>query len=495
MNKDVPVPDDLRRYHARCLLKKRSVFKVELSLFLFLWCVYGVTMNSGNLTVFNLQQAGVEAIVDRKQLSIDGSASPHLKFRAYTYRGAPFGDIFLYNGRQFAAKQPGQFMVGAVVYFFLHLLGLSYAHDYLLVSSLVTFFTTSMATAAAACAVFAAAQELAGGNSVAWPLGAALAYGLGTPAFVYSGIAHHDQLASAYLMLAFYLALLLARRRVSGRKEKLTAAGAGLLLGLTLTTSVLPLLMVVVVALYLLIQRKWNVNALALLGLIAGVTPMLIYNASAFGNPILLPNIAGGYQDTLFRLDPHQPLGHTRFYASALASYTPVFWVGVVGLIFYPRELRREQLVIGILMLALAVPVLYLVTDGGCQYGPRYLLPVMPLACLGLIGFRYLRASASRLLGTVIVTLVAVASFFINLVGALHGAMYCETEHYALWPYISALMRDQWKILPLIKWLIVPLIVSATLLAFTARVHSKNLRRMKLFEALSVEPTPFDNHR
>ncbi|HKY27724.1 MAG TPA: hypothetical protein VJM12_07250 [Pyrinomonadaceae bacterium] len=472
MNNDVPLTSDARD-HVTGSVTNRSAFTIGLSLFLFLCCAYGTAINSSNLTAFQLQQAGVEAIVERKQFSLEGSAAPQLTFRVYYHRGRPFGDTFLYKGRQYAAKQPGQFMAGSVIYFFLHLLGLSYVNDYLLVSALVTFFTTSIATAAAGCAVFAAARELAGEDSVTWPLGVALAYGLGTPAFVYSGIAHHDQLSSSYLMIAFYLVLLLARRKVSGHIEKVIAGGAGLLLGLTLTTSVLPILMVIVIAIYLASLGKRKLIAAALIGALVGLAPMLIYNAAAFGNPLLLPNVAGGYQDTFLMLDPRKSLGHTSFYASALTLYAPVFWVGVVGVIFYPRELRREQLVLGILVASLAILVLNIETDGGCQYGPRYFLPAMPYACLGLIGFRYLRRSTLRLWGTVIVLLSAVASFLISLVGAVYGAMYCETEQYALWRYLSALTRGEWNSSPLTKWLIGPLIISLALLVLTTRRYAR----------------------
>src|SRR6185436_14847325 len=118
------------------------------------------------------------------------------------------GDTFFYNGRQFAAKQPGQFMAGAVVYFFLRIFGLSYLNNYLLTAALVTFFTTSLVTAAAAVAVFRTMRELMASETLAWPLASAFSYGLATTAFVYSGIAYHDALASGYLVIAFYLVIL-----------------------------------------------------------------------------------------------------------------------------------------------------------------------------------------------------------------------------------------------------------------------------------------------
>src|SRR6266851_1043303 len=87
-----------------------SAFRVEVLCFLVLWLVYGAAINSDNLVKFNLQQIGVEAIVERHQFYLEGSDVPELW---------PGGDVFLYQGHKYAAKQPGQFMAGAAVYWVL----------------------------------------------------------------------------------------------------------------------------------------------------------------------------------------------------------------------------------------------------------------------------------------------------------------------------------------------------------------------------------------
>ncbi len=76
------------------------ITRVEVVLFLFLWLAYGAAINSDNLVKFNLQQIGVEAIVERHQFYLEGSDVPELW---------PGGDVFLYQGHKYAAKQPGQF--------------------------------------------------------------------------------------------------------------------------------------------------------------------------------------------------------------------------------------------------------------------------------------------------------------------------------------------------------------------------------------------------
>jgi hypothetical protein len=149
---------------------------------------------------------GVEALVERGRLSVDGSPTPQLQ---------PGLDLFEYEGHLYAAKQPGQFLAGATVYSVLHRLGLTYYDHYLLVAALVTFFTSSLATALAAACVYGIARDWARDRSIGWAVVAALGFGVGGTAFPYAGIAHHDALASAYLIMASALVWRLAGGRAT----------------------------------------------------------------------------------------------------------------------------------------------------------------------------------------------------------------------------------------------------------------------------------------
>src|ERR1051326_2566490 len=115
--------------------RARHGLRIQLLLFLFLWFAYGLTINSGNLTAFGLQQAGVEAYVERHHLYLEGSRVELLKVQ-------PIVDAFLYNDHIYPAKQPGQFMLGAAAYAPLHWFGLSYSNHYLLTAALVAFLTS-----------------------------------------------------------------------------------------------------------------------------------------------------------------------------------------------------------------------------------------------------------------------------------------------------------------------------------------------------------------
>ena len=99
-----------RTMSVRPRLRRPSLARLQVLLFLFLWLAYGAAINSDNLSKFNLQQIGVAAIVERHQFYLEGSDVPEL---------FPQGDVFLFQGHKYAAKQPGQFMAGAVVYWVL----------------------------------------------------------------------------------------------------------------------------------------------------------------------------------------------------------------------------------------------------------------------------------------------------------------------------------------------------------------------------------------
>lgn len=443
----------------------RRLLRLELLLFLSLWLAYGVAINSGNLDAFGLQQAGVEAYVERRTLYLEGSRVPALQVR-------PVVDAFLYDGHVYPAKQPGQFMVGALAYFPLHAAGISYAGNYLLTAALVTFLTASLVTAAGSVAVFRASRAFAPeGSGLFWPLLAALSYGLGTTAFAYSGIPWHDSLAAGYLTVALYLLFRLARGAGRVARPGALAAGAGALLGLTVTTSMLPSPMAAVAAAYFLSLRRWGLVPFFLAGGLAGLAPMLVYNAVCFGNPLLLPNVAGNYGDTFFRPSWENFVGKATFYARMVTLYAPVFWAGLLGLALLPWRLRREQLFVAGMLAALAAYILNIEADGTCQYGPRYLLPAMPLACVGLAGFASLRGRAPGRAAALAVAACALASFFINLVGAMHGAMLCYFPHFAVGRYLSEMAAGGLRAYPLAPWLALPLCVCVALLVRAVTAH------------------------
>lgn len=440
-------------------------YRLEIFLFLLVWLVYGLTVNSRNLEAFNLQQMGVEAIVERGSFYVEGSRSPQLQ---------PLGDVFVYKGHKYAAKQPGQFMTGALVYFFLHLFGLDYLKNYLLTSALVTFFTASLVTAISAVVVYRLAQAMSKeGAKRFWPLAAALLYALGTTAFPYAGIAHHDAIASGFVIAAFYCAFRLARDSSKGRGPVLMALLAGLFLGLTVTTSMLVFWPALAVFLYFFSLMRWPLVPYFLLGGVAGLAPLLVYDAVNFENPLLLPNVAGNYSDTFFHLDFNNFTSKLGFYLKWTALYAPVLLMGLAGIWWLPRSFRREKLAAAGSVLILCAYIFNIDTVGTCQYGPRYLLPAMAFGCLGLSGFSYLESNGSRAALRLAVLLTGALSLLINGVGAMHGAMYCDLARHAFWPHLASIRRGETGAFPLFSWLFIPTVLCLWSFVKQIRIDSR----------------------
>ena len=440
-----------------------SVVRLEVLIFLLLWFAYGMAVNSDNQFRFNLPHVSVEAMVERHQLYLEGSSLPELQ---------PWGDVFLYHGHKYAAKQPGEAMAGAIAYFALRAAGLRYSENYYLTSALVTFLTTSLVLAASAVGVFGIARNLTrDAQSLFWPMLTTFAYALATTVFAYSGIAHHDALATGYLVLAFYFIFQISRHtRPFGRGTMLMSVAAGFLLGLTVTTSMLPFFMVLVCAIYFLSLRQGKLIPFFLAAMLIGLLPLFIYDFQSFGNPFLLSNVvsADQFPDTFFRFGANNLAGKLVFYSSMLVVYVPSVAIGLFGLSYYPRALKRTPVFITLvaLLVVLMVYVLNIDTLGHCQFGPRYLLPAMPFACLGIIGYTYLSTENERWLAGIIVVLVSLVSFVINLVGAVQGAMCCPDGRNALRNQLTLLVRGDVHHFPLAPWLFAPLLICTALLAW-----------------------------
>ncbi|HEX8897389.1 MAG TPA: hypothetical protein VF751_01725, partial [Chthoniobacterales bacterium] len=188
---------------------------------------------------------------------------------------------------------------------------------------------------------------------------------------------------------------------------------------------------------------------------------------------LLLSNVIGNYRDTFFHPTVDNFVGKVRFYARMLTLYVPVFWFDFAGLAVLPRRLGREQLFLTTMLGALALSILNIDANGTCQYGPRYLLPAMPIACLGLIGFSFIDSPRWKRLAAFAVATAAVASFAINLVGAMHGAMLCDFPHSAFGRYLSEMWHGDTTSYPLLAWLLVPCLLSAAFLISAARRYDE----------------------
>jgi hypothetical protein len=394
-----------------------------LGLFFLFWISYGVTTNVQNGRAYTLQQMGVDAIVVHHTFVVGPSDVPLFK---------PRGDVFSFRGKKFAAKQPGQFFWGSIPYFVLHGLGITYEKNYDLSSSLVTWFSAGLFAATALALLDRMMWKFWGFSRRASML-ATTSTGFGTFWFAYAGVAHHDVLAAALLVGGVY-AVERNRFYFQGRNPIL-AFVAGALLGMVIFTSMLPALIVAVVGIYALATLPFRTSLWCVAGFLAGLLPLFAYNGHYFGSPFVPANVAGNYSDTFFSPSWRLAANHLNAYFGrsgiSLWKYAPAEALALAGLSLLPRRLRW------LLIAAVAVHILYLIDIpalGGCEYGPRYLLPLLPLLTPGLAA---IFDSRSYLRPWIVV--FTVYGFWVSSVGALAGTMYCNTSSFALRPQMAAL--------------------------------------------------------
>ena len=440
------------------------VQRVALMLFFSLWMIYGSLINSNNIVDFG--QATVEAIVDQHRFYIEDLPV------------WPRGDDFDYNGHKFSNKQPGQALACSVVYAHLRLLGISYTGNRLLAAALVIFFTASLFTALAAVALFLLARDLDEKRRIIWPLAVALTWGLGTTAFAYSGIAHHDVIATDFLVIAFYLLQQIRNSKLSEPSAKALGLLAGLVLGLTLTTSMLHFFMVSVFGIYFLTMRRWKVLLPLLVGGFIGILPMLVYNTICFGNPFLPAAMAqlkyaGDDGEVMFFLDRENFAEKLRTYYRQINQYLPVIWFGLSGLLLLPSKFRREQLFVIAAILALVFYVTNIQGFGTCAYGPRYLMPIMPFCALGVVGLGRLPTKVVRLVMFLALAYVCFLSARINLVGAMIGAMYCNFAGYAYPDHLLKIRLGQIPQYPLLPCLSALLVIFWAVCSYVLTVEER----------------------
>jgi hypothetical protein len=282
----------------------------------------------------------------------------------------------------------------------------------------ITFAAVSIPSAALGALVFVLISQVVGSRRHAFWV--ALLYGLATVAFPYSRAFFQHQVAAFGLAFGFYL---LWRVVCAGAQER-ELWGAGLLFGLS-AISEYPLVFAVAAlvgwAAHVMGQRRLALNRLVL-----GAAPLLLamaaYNLATFGTP--LP-VAYRYHVLHAELHSQGFMGVTKPSLAALygITFSPargLFFTSPVLLLMFPgfvwlwqtRRLPRPLVVaIGAAVASFFLYTMsYIFWSGGSAVGPRYLVPMLPLAMLPA-ALAIERAWVSRP-GQILVGALAAASLF-----------------------------------------------------------------------------------
>lgn len=427
----------------------------SLWVFLILWLATGITINLNDQRAFTLQQMGVDAIVSYQTYTLGHSQLDIL---------TPRGDTFYAEKGILPAKQPGQFAIAAVPYWLLKSVGISYENNYDQAASWVTWLSTSLLAALALTCLYR--LLLIWGFKQIYALSAVLSAGLASHWLVFAGISHHDILATS--LLIFALAAAEKNHLVYQGNNLYWGVLSGLFAGLIVFTSMLPALLVVAFGCYIFASLNPRTIASNGVGFALGLLPLAWYNYHYFGNPLTQANVAGNYADTFFNFSWQQFSHHLNAYwgngGLSLWKYSPIITLGFIGVWFLPRSLTRIKIFIVLATLLHMAYLLNIETLGTCQYGPRYLLPLVPLFAIGLPVILQLGGERWQYLKGSLFGAIAGYSCLVSLIGAFAGAMQCDLNRFTGFKYLTELQRYHWDLYPFFVWML-PLLLSVILLA------------------------------
>jgi hypothetical protein len=254
------------------------------------------------------------------------------------------------------------------------------------------------------------------GYSARLSTGLALVYSLGSLAFAYGHTLYSEPVLGLLITLAAY-ALYSARLDRSRARQWIVCAGCALGCALYVrerTAIMLPAFLVYIFAAHLHWRiREWSIflAPIAFAGLLIALA-----NIWRFGSPLTF-----GYNQ-LQNASFTTPIvlgvyGLLISPGKGLLVYSPIVWPGLLGLM---AALRRRSAEAWLFALAALAELLfygsYEFWTGGWNWGPRYLLPVLPFLILS--AGAWLHTQPTRLRRTILIALGTIG-FFINLSAVL----------------------------------------------------------------------------
>ncbi len=305
---------------------------------------------------------------------------------------------------------------------------------------LAAILSSGLLTALAAVALWHVASAITASRSAA--LFAAIAYGLGSPAWGWSTTIFGHAAVGALLMLAFWAVWRGTRDALPRPWLALLAGGA---LGWAVVIEYQAVLAGSAIAIWALVRiwrspARWRLLAIAVAGGINAGLPMIGYNLSAFGVPLKFgyEGVVGfdGMHQGLFGLTyPKLPVLIEILFGprKGLFWVAPILLLAPFGLYGMAREARTRQpaiVAIAVVAIVLLVNAAYVYWDGGYSTGPRHSVPALPFLALGLAPiWSAIKNARARIALLALLGL----SMLINLAVAAAEIFAPDTQAWPLW--------------------------------------------------------------
>jgi hypothetical protein len=265
-----------------------------------------------------------------------------------------------------------------------------------------------VALAGAAGVLYRLGRQLGYGQSAA--VGVALVMGLATPLLVYGGTFFSEPLVALALLGAVWAALV-------GSEG---TASAWINCGATLGVAVLAKPVAVVVAPALLAfaalrkEGRWRAVTLLALPLVLALAGVGCYNVARFGSPF-----DTGYRTAAWDVPPWVGLLGLLFSpGKGLLWYCPPVVLGLAGFVPLMRRRPRATILLGsVVVLYLLVHSIYNHWHGSGAWGPRLILPIVPL--LLLPAAEWFQRPPRRAWGRLALALLVVTGFVVQVPAVL----------------------------------------------------------------------------
>lgn len=443
----------------------------QLILFLFFFGVLTIFINSNNVRTFGLMHMGIETLIERGHIYLDGSSS--------SYR-----DTFNYNGHFYSSMQPGQYLIGSIIYFLLFKSGLTYKSNFEFIASIVTLFTSVLMTAIVMVLLFNITFNIVKNRMSALLI--ASFSGFGTLLFSYSGIACYEIYSMFFTFTSFYI--LFVRYKMRSIRNYLIVAG--LFSGISFFVSSKAILAIFLLFLYVCLQRKISDCLLFILGIAVGILPSFMYNYAIFKNIFTFPEAyyASSINIKLIDISFKHILSTLNFYfispITSIFVFSPIFILGLIGIFFIPKKYWQEKLFIFLFFLATMVQISISTTLDLSNYGPRSLIPAMSFALIGLSGFFVKNKNLSKVWlerheQTIsFVLVIGIISVIINTVGSAFGVMHCSSSTNMFLSYLTNIISGDFPSYPFFN---IGIGIVAASVILGSIYHSNGFKKLKLF--------------
>ncbi len=387
---------------------KASVFVL---FFLLFWLGAGLFVNSTNQVKFNINHLGLSNLAEKKTFALDPAVLDYVH-----------ADVAMVNGKVLTNRHPGLSIVGAAAYTVLKPFTGGYGESLIWTASWISFLTSTFFSALIALFTSISAVRLGARLGYALIIGAATV--LGTTLLPHATVIHHDVLLTLFVIINIsWITGLIGTRKhapIMGLLAGFGAASSGV------GAVALPGLALAVVIYF----RRDFLKVVIPYGVFSliGLLPLLLYNLHYGGSVFTSTYVIAGSSTNFPVFTIERILSNLRFYLfsaeGSFPAYSPAAALGLFGL-FISSELRSKLLpAVTCVFVSAFSYLLVMPSVGWCEFGPRFLMPFIPLFMLGFAAASAAGEGRQKFYMTLLIILSALG-FLLNIPAVLTTAMHC----------------------------------------------------------------------